>query len=77
MMSTDQEQELKTLINQRFDDLDKTVTHPSIEIKDLSTETKILKVDLSWIKWILGLFGSLIIVLLSVILTVTFKLIVS
>ena len=67
MMSTDQEQELKTLINQRFDDLDKKIT-------DLSTETKILKVDLSWIKWILGLFGSLIIVLLSVILTVTFKL---
>ncbi len=68
MMSTNKEQELKDLINSRFDQLDEKVTQ-------LNTDLKVMKVDLTWIKWILGLSGSLIIVLLSVIITTSFKII--
>ena len=67
-MSTNKEQELKDLINSRFDQLDEKVTQ-------LNTDLKVMKVDLTWIKWILGLSGSLIIVLLSVIITTSFKII--
>ena len=40
----------------------------------LATEIKLVKNDLTWIKWLFGIFSSLIIVLLSTILTVLFKL---
>lgn len=66
-MMTESDRELKEIINSRFDQLSKEV----IEVK---TEIKIVKNDLTWIKWLFGILGSLIIVLLSVILTVTFKL---
>ena len=66
-MMTESDRELKEIINSRFDQLSKEV----IEVK---TEIKIVKNDLSWIKWLFGILGSLIIVLLSVILTITFKL---
>ena len=59
MINTNKEQELKDLFNSRFDQLDEKVTQ-------LNTNLKVMKVDLIWIKWILGLSGSLIIVLLSV-----------
>ncbi len=39
-----------------------------------SGEIKNVKTDLSWIKWLLGILGSTIVLLLGIILTVTFKL---
>lgn len=66
MMSAS-EQELKNIINSRFDELSK-------EVAEVKTEIKIIKNDLTWIRWLFGILGSLIIVLLSVVLTVTFKL---
>ena len=66
-MMSESNRELKEIINSRFDQLSKEVT-------EVKTEIKIIKNDLTWIKWLFGILGSLIIVLLSVILTVTFKL---
>ncbi len=57
-MNINKEQKLEEIINSRFDQLDEKVTQ-------LNTDLKVMKVDLTWIKWILGLSGSLIIVLLS------------
>ena len=67
-MNINKEQKLEEIINSRFDQLDEKVTQ-------LNTDLKVMKVDLTWIKWILGLSGSLIIVLLSVIITTNFKII--
>ena len=39
-----------------------------------SGEIRNVKTDLSWIKWLLGILGSTIVLLLGIILTVTFKL---
>ena len=58
-MNINKEQKLEEIINSRFDQLDEKVTQ-------LNTDLKVMKVDLISIKWILGLSGSLIIVLLSV-----------
>lgn len=58
-MMTQSDRELKEIINSRFDRLSKEVT-------EVKTEIKIVKNDLTWIKWLFGILGSLIIVLLSV-----------
>jgi hypothetical protein len=58
-MMTESDRELKEIINSRFDRLSKEVT-------EVKTEIKIVKNDLTWIKWLFGILGSLIIVLLRI-----------
>ncbi len=50
--------------------------YPEFDPSSISnTEIQVIKTDLTWIKWLFGLFFSLIIVLLSTVLTVLFKLV--
>ena len=55
----------------RFNQLDKRID--KLE-NNLTTEIKLVKNDLTWIKWLFGIFSSLIVVLLGTMLTVLFKL---
>ena len=80
MMPT--EQELKDLIIQKLDKLDCKIDDSTKDLKneialntsELNNKINLVKNDLTWLKWLFGIFSSLIIVLLSVLLTVTFKL---
>ena len=80
MMPT--EQELKDLIIQKLDKLDRKIDDGTKDLKneialntsELNNKINLVKNDLTWLKWLFGIFSSLIIVLLSVLLTVTFKL---
>ena len=65
------ETELKEFIQSKFDETNKKLV--AVE-NSLTTEIKLIKNDLSWIKWLFGIFSSLIVVLLGTILTVLFKL---
>lgn len=70
-MTTEQQlelQEIKKLISARFDQQDE-------KINDIRIELVGIKVDTTWIKWLFGGLLSFILILLSVIITVIFKLI--
>jgi hypothetical protein len=70
-MTTEQQlelQEIKKLISDRFDQQDE-------KINDIRIELAGIKVDTTWIKWLFGGLLSFILILLSVIITVIFKLI--
>ena len=70
-MTTDRQSELeevKKIISDRFDKQDE-------KINDIKIELAEIKVDLTWIKWLFGGLLSFILILLSVIITVTFRLI--
>ncbi len=70
-MTTEQQlelEEIKKLIGDRFDKQDE-------KINDIRIELAGIKVDTSWIKWLFGGLLSFILILLSVIITVIFKLI--
>ena len=69
MMTT--EQKSIDLIIQKLDKLDRKVDDNA---KDIKTEIALVNKDLTWLKWLFGIFSSLIVVLLSTLLTVTFKL---
>ena len=66
-------------ISDRFDQQEQKISEIRIEI--VKVESKLgqdiagIKVDVTWIKWLLGGLLSFILVLLSVIITVIFKLI--
>lgn len=64
--------ELKDFIKNSLNSLEKKFDN---KFAELNTEIQIIKTDLTWIKWLFGLFFSLIIVLLSTVLTVLFKLV--
>ncbi len=72
------ETELKDFIQSNFNDLKKNNDETNKKLvaveNSLTTEIKLIKNDLSWIKWLFGIFSSLIVVLLGTILTVLFKL---
>ena len=61
-------EEIKKLINDRFDKQDEKINEIRIELAGI-------KVDNTWIKWLFGGLLSFILLLLSVILTVLFKLV--
>lgn len=65
------EQKSIDLIIQKLDKLDRKVDDNA---KDIKTEIALVNKDLTWLKWLFGIFSSLIVVLLSTLLTVTFKL---
>jgi hypothetical protein len=70
-MTTEQQlelEEIKKLIRDRFDKQDE-------KINDIRIELAGIKVDTVWIKWLFGGLLSFILILLSVIITVIFKLI--
>jgi hypothetical protein len=70
-MTTEQQlelEEIKKLIADRFDKQDE-------KINDIRIELAGIKVDTTWIKWLFGGLLSFILILLSVIITVIFKLI--
>ena len=60
--------EIKKLIGDRFDKQDE-------KINDIRIELAGIKVDTTWIKWLFGGLLSFISILLSVIITVIFKLV--
>lgn len=66
--SQSQLEEIKQLIDDRFDKQDE-------KINDIRIELAGIKVDTTWIKWLFGGLLSFILILLSVIITVIFKLI--
>ncbi len=72
------ETELKDFIQSNFNDLKKNNDETNKKLvaveNSLTTEIKLIKNDLSWIKWLFGIFSSLIVILLGTILTVLFKL---
>ncbi|MGB5633360.1 MAG: hypothetical protein WBM44_09270 [Waterburya sp.] len=83
-------EEIKKLISDRFDKQDQKISEIKIEIVKVESklgqkinevESKLgqeiagIKVDTTWIKWLFGGLLSFILILLSVIITVTFKLI--
>ncbi|MEN9521510.1 MAG: hypothetical protein RLZZ381_4098 [Cyanobacteriota bacterium] len=70
-MTTEQQlelEEIKKLIRDRFDKQDE-------KINDIRIELAGIKVDTTWNKWLFGGLLSFILILLSVIITVVFKLI--
>ncbi|MDJ0681659.1 MAG: hypothetical protein QNJ18_17595 [Xenococcaceae cyanobacterium MO_167.B52] len=71
-MNTQKETELKDFFKEKLDSFEKNIND---KFADLNTEIQVIKTDLTWIKWLFGLFFSLIIVLLSTVLTVLFKLV--
>ncbi|MEL6578637.1 MAG: hypothetical protein AAFQ14_02705 [Cyanobacteria bacterium J06621_12] len=83
-------EEIKQLISDRFDKQDEKINEIKIEIVKVKSrlgekineaESKLgqdiagIKVDIAWIKWLFGGLLSFILILLSVITTVIFKLI--
>ncbi|MEM8718667.1 MAG: hypothetical protein AAGE84_05085 [Cyanobacteria bacterium P01_G01_bin.39] len=83
-------EEIKKLISDRFDRQDEKINDIRIEIVKVESrlgekinevESKLaqdlagIKVDATWIKWLFGGLLSFILILLSVIITVIFKLI--
>ncbi|MBW4535841.1 MAG: hypothetical protein KME09_18035 [Pleurocapsa minor HA4230-MV1] len=60
--------EIKKLISDRFDKQDE-------KINDIRIELAGIEVDTTWIKWLFGELLSFILILLSVIITVIFKLV--
>ncbi|MGL5078271.1 MAG: hypothetical protein ACRDBG_20930 [Waterburya sp.] len=85
-MNSEQQKELEKiekLISDRFDKIDRRLETQINELKieiiksesKLSQEIVKIKVDTTWIKWLFGGLLSFILVLLSVIITVLFKLV--
>jgi uncharacterized protein (UPF0210 family) len=93
-MNTEPEEELKNLISDRFDQIDRRLETQINEIKieivkvesklgqeinklesKLGQEIVAIKVDTTWIKWLFGGLLSFILILLSIIITVLFKLV--
>ena len=81
-MNTEQQlelKELKKLIGDRFDQqqqkIDSRFDKQDEKINDIRVELAGIKVDTTWIKWLFGGLLSFILILLSVIITVIFKLI--
>jgi hypothetical protein len=85
-MNSEQQKELEKiekLISDRFDQIDRRLETQINELKMeiIKSESKLnqeivkIKVDTTWIKWLFGGLLSFILVLLSVIITVLFKLV--
>jgi hypothetical protein len=72
-------EELKKFISDRFDKQDEKINEIKIEIikveSKLAQEIAGIKVDTTWIKWLFGGLLSFILILLSIIITVLFKLV--
>ena len=77
--SQSQLEEIKQLISDRFDKQDEKIgdrfDKQDEKINDIRIELAGIKVDTTWIKWLFGGLLSFILILLSVIITVIFKLI--
>ena len=81
-MATEQQpklEEIKQLISDRFDKQDEKISDrfdkQDEKINDIRIEIAGIKVDTAWIKWLFGGLLSFILILLSVIITVIFKLV--
>ncbi|MGL5942300.1 MAG: hypothetical protein ACRC2S_18380 [Waterburya sp.] len=85
-MNSEQQKELEKiekLISDRFDRIDRRLETQinELKIEIIKSESKLnqeivkIKVDTTWIKWLFGGLLSFILVLLSVIITVLFKLV--
>lgn len=61
-------------VDQRFDKVDEKFKDIDKELENIRTGIAILKVDTTWIKWLFGGLLSFVLILLSIILTVLFKL---
>ena len=83
-------EQIKKLIEDRFDKQDEKISDIKIEIVKVEsrlnqkigeTESKLgqeiagIKVDTTWIKWLFGGLLSFILILLSILITVLFKLV--
>ena len=72
-------EEIKQLISDRFDRQDRKISDrfdkQDDKIDDIRIELAGIKVDTTWIKWLFGGLLSFILILLSVIITVIFKLV--
>lgn len=64
--------ELLRKLDNKIDQLDRKVDK---RIDGVEAEIKLVKNDLGWLKWIMGFAFSAILLLLSIILTVLFKLV--
>ena len=71
--------DIKEFINARFDKQDEKINarfdKQDEKISDLKIELAEIKVNTTWIKWLFGGLLSFILILLSVIITVIFKLV--
>lgn len=72
-IKTDQKNLLKEVTDIKLGQAKFEAKIDTVEEK-LSGEIKNVKTDLTWIKWLFGILGSTIVLLLGIILTVTFKL---
>ena len=63
--------ELKEFIKDNFNNFEKKFEQ---KFADFNTEIKVIKNDMTWIKWLFGISFSLIVLLQGTILTVIFKL---
>ena len=74
-------EEIKKLISDRFDKQDEKISDrfdkQDEKINNIRIELAGIKVDTTWIKWLFGGLLSFILILLSVIITVIFKLVIS
>ncbi len=81
-MTTEQQlelEEIKKQIGDRFDKQDEKINarfdKQDEKISDIRIELAEIKVDTTWIKWLFGGLLSFILILLSVIITMIFKLV--
>ena len=82
-MTTEKETEIERLIVARFEQIDRKLENQINEIKieivkvesRLGQEIARIKVDVNWIKWLFGGLLSAILILLSIIITILFKLV--
>ena len=82
-MATEKETEIERLIVDRFEQIDRKLENQINEIKikivkvefRLGQEIARIKVDVNWIKWLFGGLLSAILILLSIIITILFKLV--
>ena len=66
--------DLLNKLDKKFDKVDERFQKIEIRQEEIKGEIKTVKTDLAWIKWLFGILGSMVVLLLSIILTVTFKL---
>ena len=82
-MNQTEAEELRKLISDRFDRVDRQLETQinEIKIEIVKVESRItqeitkIKVDTTWIKWLFGGLLSFILILLSILITVLFKLV--
>lgn len=82
-MNQTESEELRKLISDRFDQVDRRLEERinEIKIEIVKVESRVtqeiakIKVDTTWIKWLFGGLLSFILILLSILITLLFKLV--